>query len=345
MNSHIRAIMAAQGGLITRPQALAAGMSSEHIARLRRSGSWVGIRVGVYADAELAASARSHRAQRMLIDRAASLRMKEPHVMSHHSAAYRLGMDVLREPAPTTHLTRPGLVGTHHRAGIQTHLAPYDEYQVVDVQGIACLGAARTAADIARQHGFIQGLVAADSAYRIGATPLEFDRVLARMSSWPGARTVRDVIVSASTESDSVGETLARDLIGSLGFGVPTVQFGLSANGRTVWCDLCLGRHVFEFDGELKYRRADEGGFASSDPDEVVWFEKKRQDFICWFKLGVSRLVWSDVFGPGRALARERLRREYLDTCARFGTDRSDLAEFRPRTVRRRPSAPGIRAA
>ena len=69
----------------------------------------------------------------------------------------------------------------------------------------------------------------------------------------------------------------------------------------------------------------------------MLWAEKGRQDFITGFKLGVCRATWSDVHGPGVERAKERFRREYLDTCARFGTDVSDLAQYRPRGRRPRP--------
>jgi hypothetical protein len=109
-----------------------------------------------------------------------------------------------------------------------------------------------------------------------------------------------------------------------LGIGRPQTQFGLSDGSRTVWCDLRVGRHVFEFDGRLKYAH---GNPADLDPAEVVWKEKLRQDFITGFKLGVSRITTEDC-GPGRRAALARLAREYADTCRRFGTTIDDLAPY-----------------
>ncbi|GAB3195085.1 hypothetical protein GCM10027062_00960 [Nocardioides hungaricus] len=64
----------------------------------------------------------------------------------------------------------------------------------------------------------------------------------------------------------------------------------------------------------------------------MLWAEKRRQDFITGFKLGVSRITVTDC-RSGAAAARRRLLREYADTCARFSTDISDLAPYR---IRRR---------
>jgi hypothetical protein len=113
----------------------------------------------------------------------------------------------------------------------------------------------------------------------------------------------------------------------SLGIGWPTTQFGLRAEGRTVFCDVRVGRHVFELDGKVKLIPVAEGGVAASDPVDVLWAEKKRHDFITGFKLGVSRVTYRDL-GPGRQQTVLRLRREYADTVARFGTDISDLAPY-----------------
>lgn len=338
MNARVVALMSAQHGLVTRPQAVAAGMSEDQVDRLVRRRSWVAVRRGVYAERTYVDGQATIREQRILADRAAALRIRSPHTMSHHSSAFLLDLPVLFERPPITHVTRPGLVGSHLRWGVKHHRAPYTPGDVVEVEGTRVLAPARTAADIAREGGYLHGLVAADSAMRMGVTRADLDAAAAAMVSWPHVTVVRDAFASAHPDTDSIGETLSRHLVTELGFGVPEVQFGLSANGRTVWCDLRLGRHVFEFDGRVKYQRVDEGGFASSSPAEVVWFEKQRQDFVCGFKLGASRIVWDDLFGAARDRAKQRFAREYLDTCTRFGTDVSDLVAYRPRGLR--PRAP-----
>lgn len=342
MNARVRALMSGQGGLVTRRQAIEAGMAAQQIDRLTRVGTWTIVRKGVYAETSYVATLKSTREQRLLQDRATSMRISAPHVRSHHSAAYVNDLEVLHErPEPLTHVTRPGIVGSHFRAGVKHHRAPYSDELVVVRGHIQTLNNARTAADIARELGYRQGVVAADSAMRAGTTRAELEAVATSMKNWPNVTIVRDALASAVAEADSIGETLTRlvvaDLGAELGLGVPEVQFGLTADGRTAWCDLRLGRHVFEFDGQVKYQRIDEGGFASGSPDEVVWYEKQRQDFVCGFKVGMSRIVWLDLFGIGLERLRERLRREVLDTCRRFGTDVSDLAPYRPRGARPRP--------
>ncbi|MEQ6902846.1 type IV toxin-antitoxin system AbiEi family antitoxin domain-containing protein [Nocardioides sp. YIM 152588] len=342
MNARALALMARQWGLITRPQAVRAGMQPDQIDRLVRRGVWTIVRRGVYAEASYAATFTSERDQRLLRDRAASLRIRAAHVWSHHSAAYLLGLEVLHQRPAVTHVTRPGVIGSHHRYGVTHHLAPYAPRDVIEIDGVRCLRPARTALDIAREHGFRHGLVAADAALRSGTTRGDLELGVAVMRYWPGVTTARDVIASASPDTDSAGETLARLMVTSLGHGVPEVQLGLTADGRTAWCDLRLGRHVFEFDGRVKYQRLDEGGIATGPAGDVVWREKRRQDFVCGFKLGMSRLVWDDLLQPSWERTARRLNREYRETCRLFGTDARDLAAYRPRGPRPRPAAPPV---
>ena len=51
-----------------------------------------------------------------------------------------------------------------------------------------------------------------------------------------------------------------------------------------------------EPDGRVKYLRRQQGGVATRDPSKVLWDEKQRQDWVCGFKLGMSRIVWDDLW-------------------------------------------------
>lgn len=337
MRPDILATMANQHGLITRRQAVEIGLAPETIDLLVRTGAWTRAHRGVYAETTVVANAVTTRDRRLLADRAASLRIGPAHVMSHDSSAYELGMMILHASRPFTHVTRPRVVGSHLRHGVKHHLAPFQPRQVIEVNGRRVLDPARTAADIAREHGNPAGVVAMDSALQLGATDDDLAEVVASMRSWPGVTVVREARELSDPDSDSPGEGLCRLLVTELGFGRPQTQFGLTDGQRTAWCDLRLGRHLFEFDGRAKYQRVDEGGYAVESVDEVLWREKQRQDWLCGFKLGMTRITWADLFGARRGLTLERCRREYLDTCARLGTSIDDLTPFLARGPRPRP--------
>ena len=144
-------------------------------------------------------------------------------------------------------------------------------------------------------------MVAFDSALRFGYSEHDLDAACAPMTNWPNVTVVRAACELADPGSDSIGETLARLLLTELGLGRPETQFGLTDGSRTVWCDMSIGRQVFEFDGKIKYLRRQDGGVATRDPNEVLWAEKQRQDWVCGFKLGMSRIVWDDFWGRAPA--------------------------------------------
>lgn len=339
MHPEIAALMAAPHGMATREQVLALGIDPGTIQRLLRSGEWVSVRWGVYTRAELVAPSVARRDRLLIVDRAASLMQRRPHVMSHDSAARELGMDILTPPNPLTHVTRPGLVGSHVRRDIKHHLAPYRPDQVVVVNGRRVLDLARTAADIAREHPLEYGVVACDSARRLGCSLDDLWAAVAAMRNWPHVTRVRESVDLSDAGADNLAETLSRLLVTELGFGRPRTQFGISDGRRTAWCDLLLGRHVIEFDGRVKYQRVDDGGLAHLPAEEVVWREKQRQDWLCGFGLGISRLVWDDLWGEARTAALARLRREYLETVRLHGTSIDDLAPYVIRGRRPRPNA------
>ncbi|MEI5672172.1 MULTISPECIES: hypothetical protein [unclassified Nocardioides] len=343
MHPRIAAAFRAAPHLVTRSLALACLMTPRQVDDLVRRGQWVAVRRGVYAERTHVQSL-AHRADRQrLYDDAAALATSLVHVRSHESAAVVWGMAVLLDSAPTTHFTVPlPSSGTRmpqrsrHRAGAKHHLAPYDDRdQPATVDGVRVLGRARTAADIAREHGLVPGVVAADAAPRDGVTPAELAAAPERMVCWPHVSTVRQAVDLADPGSESSGETLSRLMAEQLGRGRPQTQFGLSRDGRTAFVDLRLGRHLIEFDGRLKYYRGLSDGLL---PEDVVWEEKKRQDWLGGFGTGMSRLTWSDVWPFGQPDVLARLQREADETDRRFGTDISDLAPYVVQR-RRRPAA------
>jgi hypothetical protein len=132
---------------------------------------------------------------------------------------------------------------------------------------------------------------------------------------------------------ESPGEDLTMLALKELGLGVVHAQFGLQERGRVAWADFRVGRHLVEFDGRHKYQRETAGGYADAPAEDVVWREKRRQDWLCGFKLGMSRVVWSELRPDAWEATKRRLWREITDTNMRFGTSIDDLAPF---VIRRR---------
>ena len=335
MDSRILGLAANQHGLFTTEQVLNLGHSMAVILANVRSGCWVGVRRGVYTTRELWDSWDEWTERPLARSRAAHLTMWLPHAMSHDSSALEHGMAILTATPELAHITRPDVRGSRTRYGVKHHGAVHRDDQVEQVNGIPVLDKARTAVDIGREHGYLRGLVACDSALRMGVTRPELVLALEPMRCWPGITQARLAVHRTRVGSDSVGETLARDLLEEAGLGPIQTQFGLHDGTRTAWCDLRVGRLVVEFDGRAKYQRQDGGGLAERPVDEVLWEEKKRQDWVCSFQLRVERVIWSELWAPQRAITIQRLVRAHGAVTAQYGTDISDLSSYRIRRTAR----------
>lgn len=321
MPPSLRGLAAAQGGVFTRKQAKACGCSERELkTRTGARGDWVVVRRGAYAEREVWERMPEDNRYAMAV-RAAVLTSTRAAVVSHSSAAVHLGLPILPRWRALVHVTRPGVTGSRTEGGVKHHLAGYQESDLVTAGGLRLTGLARTAVDVGREFGFEDGVVAADAALRLGATKAELETVLADMTSWPFITRARAAVEMADGGAESVGETFTRLLVLELGLGTPVTQFMVSSGGRTAYVDLRLRRHFIEFDGKVKYVGRDRNGFADRPPEEIVWEEKKREDWLRGYDggYGMSRVVWSDLWGPARERTRLRLHREITASDRRFG--------------------------
>ena len=346
MRPKLLALAARQGGLITRSQALAAGYSTKEIRTLTKpDGPWAVVRRGVYGERSVVAQATAWNQKMLFVDRAAHLVMDLPHLMSHDSAARLHDLPMLRPAEALVHVTRYGVGGSRTEEGVKHHLTRLGLLDAPVVGGLRATGLSRTALDLAREHGYIVGVVACDAVLQRGIEVSDLEEQVALMWSWPRVRTARAALEAADSGAESLGESLLRILVEELGLGPVQTQFPVMVDGRVYWADLRVGRHLFEFDGQLKYLRREAGGLADEEISQIVWEEKQRQDAICGRQLGMSRVVWSELLGSKRDHLKQRLRREYEGTSALFGDQLSpemiaQCARLRPqRLLRRRTSA------
>jgi len=342
MRPELVAIAARQGGLVTRAQARDVGYRGPELRGLTGScGPWVTVRRGVYVERDIWEASPALE-QWLMRDRAAHLTTTTAHELSHDSAARHHGLPLVAHKRDLVHITRPDVQGSRTEHGVKHHLGPVPSPRGEVVAGLPVTGMARTALDVAREHGFPTGVVACDGAMRAGVRRSEFSAELETMTHWPGVTSARSAARFADPRAENAGESLARIFVAELGIGVPQPQFALLLRGRIVWCDLRVGCHAIEFDGQIKYRGRADGGVALRPAEEVVWDERQREREICAEGLGMSRLTWADLFGAARERAKARVLSEYAVTAARFGTRLPDhLLEFSQRhSYDRVPASP-----
>jgi hypothetical protein len=332
MRSELAAVAATQGGVFTRAQAMDAGYRAPELRGLTGArGEWVVVRRGVYAARSTWDGLDRYAGPQLAAAWAAHVTIGVDHVMSHDSAAHAWGLPVVLAGDPLVHITRPGVWGSRTEHGVKHHLA-LEFPEVETAAGLPVTGLARTAMDLAREHGVASGAAAADRAMRWGVIRDDFADVLQQMRCWPRVTQSRKAAELADPGADTPGETLTRLMLRELGIGRPTTQFPVPTARGVAWCDLLIGRHVVEFDGRRKYQRAVDGGDADVPPGEVMWAEKVRERDVTSHGLGISRVIWDDCLGRARDETKKRLLREYADTVHRFGTRLpADLVDFAAR--------------
>lgn len=323
MLPRLRAIAARQGGLLTRRQAREVGCTERELRTMTAvHGPWVVVRRGVYCERERWEHlATVPDGQAGLRDRAVHLSTALAHLMSHDSAARALGVPMLRPRHELSHLTREGIKGTRTEHGVKHHLTQLGLLNTVDVQDMITTGLARTALDLAREHGVECGVVAVDHVLRRGIEPEDLQAELLAMWCWPNITRARAAAQLADAGSESPGESLTRLVLVSLGLGPVHTQHPIMTEMGQCWADLRLGRHLVEFDGRTKFVDRESGGVAARRPEDVLWLERRRQLLMCEQDHGMSRVTWRELLPDRREELSARLRREYLLTARRFGTE------------------------
>lgn len=303
--------------LVTWHELLNVGVTSMPLQRFLRAGLLVRIRHRVYVDGRVWEQLPAGPPRELLKARAVSRVMPGDHVLSHDSAAHALGLAFLAEAHPWVHVSRPKMHGDRPLEGVKQHRAEHLNAHVVEFDDLKVLDPARTALDLARQHGMPAGLSACDSALRMGITPAQLSAALAPMVRWRGVTVAREAAAWADPGAENPGESLARLAVISLGMGIPVTQFPLLVGRTLVWGDLRLGPQIIEFDGQVKYRPRAEGGVAVQDPGRVAWEERQRERAIQALGFGVSRIVWDDLLPRNWSATLDRLRAEIAETAER----------------------------
>jgi hypothetical protein len=293
------------------------------------------MRRGLYCDGELWDTLDPYREQHRVRTRAVILGLKRGFVVSHDSSAHEHGLEILLPPIPHTHITRRGSTTAWTRYGVKHHYAGFRSGQVVVIDGLEVLDLARTAVDIAREHGEPYGEIACDAAMRHGVTREQLRAACEPMFCWPHIKRTRRAVEFADPGAQTAIETLGRLLVEELGVGQVDTQFPMrDENGKVIWCDMRVGRHIFETHGRIKFLSPAEGGVADRPPHEIAWREQKRDRWFRQEGLGSSHIYWEDYWPDRRSGTLKRLADEYTDTLSRFGDQLPGRLERQAREIR-----------
>lgn len=296
----VAALLAAQGGVLTRAQVQAAGQPL---------GRWVRVAHGVYTPAATWERAR-HSERRTLLLRGAArlLRHSGGPLLSHQSAAQLWGLPLLhRNGRVTFTVPGPAPARSGHIAG--RYVAPVPPEQRARLDGLPVTSLARTVADLCRVADAAAAQVVADGGLARGLDPAEVARVLDLCAGWPYTALARTHLAAASPWSESALESVALLWTRLQGLPRPEQQLTIrTLDGRFLaradqaWPRL---RTVGELDGRGKY-----------DGPGALWAEKQREDALRDAGLEVVRAGWADAADDGAGYA-ERLQRAFARAALR----------------------------
>ncbi len=323
----LAALAASPGGAFTALQARAvAGYSEGQARHFVRTGQWVAVRHGVYADSRLLEACGDGDERRHAISVAAALLAlsgtshptPEPRIRNvcgaaggHHSAARVLGLDLLDQPSVIT-VIRPSDVSGSNRSqlrGVLLRQAALPARHVSVRHGVWVTTPARTVVDLARTLPFVEAVVATDAALRGRLTSQpELRNILSACRQWPGIRQAARVVEFADPWAESAFESVARVVFADHDLPPPQTQVPIIHAARIVArVDFYWERYrtIAEADGLLKY----------TGPD-VLRAEKLRQERLADLGYEIVRITWRQITQQpdetvariGRAFARARVK-------------------------------------
>lgn len=234
-----------------------------------------------------------------------ALRLSEPVIVSHGSAAAVWGIDTLGAWPRHLEVTIERSTGGRSSGLVRRYATGTDGVERLPFGKHTITTPAQTALDLARTLPFASAVAAVDQALwtaRAGGpltTQTEIERLLVEAPARRGDARARRVLQFASDGAANVRESQMRVLVVSLGFPRPRVQEKRTlTSGRTAFGDLYFPEqdHWVEIDGRGKYLSPQFG--SDRDPAAIVIDEKNRENEIRREVRGFSRLEATDADDP-----------------------------------------------
>ena len=241
-------------------------------------------------------------------------------VLTGVSAARVHGMEILIDPDRETdekvHLAHVGRGKTKNGAGHVVQSLCIDESDITVVNGVRATTPARTIHDLRESHGPAHALAAVDDALRKGHGRGAFAALASKLLDrrTRGAKKTAEVMMLASTHSESPAESWSRRLLHCLGIvGVIQQVYIVGPDSRPIrrvdfWIPAL--EMVIEFHGWKKY----DGRYG--DGDVISTYENAAMRELANCGLDVVQLTWRMLIdgSAGRLIAqRVAARRTFLE--------------------------------
>ncbi|KHL19560.1 uncharacterized protein DUF559 [Mumia flava] len=320
----------ANGGYVTRREAVDCGVSDAALQRAVDGGVLVHLHRGVYAPVSWRRLSVAE--QTVVRLRAVLAHVKPGHVGTHDSAIAVHGLATGALVPDGLDLDRVHLAHrdgtTSRRTGaLHYHRGPLEASEIVEIGGVPVTEPVRAVATTMTTLDLDDGTVLASGwlasrmadARRRGMVELydqEADRSrlvaqLDTLAHWTGAPTARDAAAIADARCDSVGEVRVLVMLWRYGIERPEPQYEIAIGpDRHAEVDFCWpeARLVVEFDGKQKYE--DEGDRGGPSAATKVMNEKRREKAIEDLGFSVVRVTWIDLLPQNQERTAARIRSE-----------------------------------
>lgn len=285
---------AAQHGVLSTAQLLAAGHPPRRLVELVRAGVLLHPGRGLYLVAALARDDEIDRHRQLV---AGAFLLYADAVLTGTTALLAHGIPVWGVPLGRPALRRP----MKRSGGMSAFWVRQASGEVVDTPWGPASPVAEALALHAVDHGIVPGVVSADAALRDARAGVEeLDAAVEVVSGWVhGSRAVA-MRALADGRRESVGESRCGVALAMAGIRVVPQVVISGRNGEFVArVDFVVEgtKVIVEFDGRVKYR--------SGDPS-LLWAEKRREDALRALGYVVVRITWADLEVPGAVVGKVR---------------------------------------
>jgi hypothetical protein len=269
--------------VVTRAQALAAGMTPDEVRQRVRGGHWTALLPGTYARRSTEPDLDPFEAQRVRhVELCTAAALRHPGTtIAFGSAALATSLPLVSDPPPLGQLIASPGGWTGIRDGVRYRSAALRPSHVVD-RGVRVTSPARTVVDVARTHDLPDALACGDAAVRRGLTDVASAlTLLDSLGSVRGCRRARAALVHLDGRRESPLESFSWARFLEAGLPLPLMQEefwdedGFVGRVDFWWPQFRL---VGEVDGRMKYSTAD-----------AIYAEKRREDRIRRLGVGVER--------------------------------------------------------
>ncbi|MGJ0117780.1 DUF559 domain-containing protein [Williamsia sp. MIQD14] len=270
MNAHLRQLLADHDGVITRRQALDAGLGSSAIGRLHDSGNWQRVGNGVYFATD---RAMSHRAR----VRIACARVGSRAVLSGPSAAWWHQLEP--RPPETITVTAPRSRHSGRISGVSVLLRDLHGVDIIERAGLKVTAIPLTVLDAAG----VAGSKILDAALLRGRVSLE--QLVAAHRRYPGrhgATLSERQLAAAAGGARSEAERMLLDLLRR--FGIDGWVGNETVCGYPVDVMFAAQKVIVEVDG-----------FAFHSDAHAFQHDRTRQNVLAANGWTILRFTWADL--------------------------------------------------